>query len=174
MRRSLRLGSPAIVLSMLALFVALAGTAVATTNALITGRHIANGSITGLDVKNRSLTPLDFRGSVRGPTGPRGTPGVQGVQGLPGAKGDKGDAGATSLTVRHEPETSLNPSESHTTLCVGNERATGGGFSIEAGDVTVTQNMPSGGAPPVGWTAIWTKNSGTSTTVRVWVVCAQP
>jgi hypothetical protein len=37
--------------AMLALFVALSGTAVATTSALITGNQIKNGSITGLDIR---------------------------------------------------------------------------------------------------------------------------
>ncbi len=56
--------SPAMVVAMLALFVALTGTAVATTSALITGNQIKNSSITGADVKNKSLRPIDFR--VRG------------------------------------------------------------------------------------------------------------
>jgi hypothetical protein len=85
MKRHLAKLSPAIVVASIALFVALTGTAVATTSALITGRQIANGSITGLDVKNRSLRPIDFRGSVRGP------------RGLQGIKGDKGDAGAQGV-----------------------------------------------------------------------------
>jgi hypothetical protein len=74
------------VVAMLALFVALTGTTVAASNALITGRQIANNSITGLDVRNKSLTPKDFKGSVRGP---------RGLRGLAGAKGDKGDKGDT-------------------------------------------------------------------------------
>lgn len=82
--------SPAMVIAMLALFVALTGTAVATTSALITGRQIKNSSITGADVKNKSLTPKDFKGSVRGARGPTGPQGAQGPQGL---KGDKGDPG---------------------------------------------------------------------------------
>jgi hypothetical protein len=100
--------SPALVVATTALFVALTGTAIATTSALVTGKQIANGSITGADVKNRSLRPLDFRGSVRGPsgpqgqTGPQGPPGPQGPQGVvgpqgpagtPGAAGPKGDKG---------------------------------------------------------------------------------
>jgi hypothetical protein len=88
--------SPAVVLAMLALFVALTGTAVATTSALITGKQIKNSSITGADVKNKSLTAKDFKGSVRGargPTGPAGAQGPQGAAGAPGAKGDKGDTG---------------------------------------------------------------------------------
>ena len=85
--------SPAMIVAMLALFVALTGTAVATTSALITGNQIKNNSITGLDVKNRSLRPIDFRGSVRGPRGLRGLPGATGATGAAGAKGDKGDTG---------------------------------------------------------------------------------
>jgi hypothetical protein len=85
--------SPAMVIAVIALFVALTGTAVATTSALITGKQIKNSSITGADVKNRSLTPRDFRGSVRGPRGFRGPAGPQGAQGIQGPKGDKGDTG---------------------------------------------------------------------------------
>ena len=88
--------SPAMVVAMLALFVALTGTAVATSSALITGNQIKNSSITGLDVKNKSLTPRDFRGSVRGPRGLRGltgATGAAGAAGAAGAKGEKGDKG---------------------------------------------------------------------------------
>jgi hypothetical protein len=82
--------SPAMVVAMLALFVALTGTAVATTSALITGNQIKNSSITGADVKNKSLTARDFRGSVRGPRGLRGLTGAQGAQGLQGPQGPPG------------------------------------------------------------------------------------
>ena len=83
--------SPALVVAMLALFVAMGGTAIAAGSAVITGKQIKNNSITGADVKNKSLTARDFRGSVRGPRGPAGPAGPQGTQ---GPKGDKGDAGA--------------------------------------------------------------------------------
>ena len=73
--------SPALIVAMLALFVALTGTAVATTSALIGSAQIRNNSITGLDVKNKSLRPIDFRGSVRGPRGLRGLPGATGATG---------------------------------------------------------------------------------------------
>jgi hypothetical protein len=85
--------SPAMIVAMLALFVALTGTAVATTSALIGSAQIKNNSITGLDVKNKSLRPIDFRGSVRGPRGLRGLTGATGATGAAGAKGDKGDQG---------------------------------------------------------------------------------
>ena len=92
--------SPSMIVAMLALFVALGGTAIAASSALITGKQIKNSSITGADVKNKSLTPKDFRGSVRGlrglrgPAGPQGPQGPQGPAGPAGAKGDKGDTGA--------------------------------------------------------------------------------
>ena len=85
--------SPAMIVAMLALFVALTGTAVATTSALIGSAQIRNNSITGLDVKNRSLRPIDFRGSVRGPRGLRGLLGATGATGATGAAGAKGDEG---------------------------------------------------------------------------------
>jgi hypothetical protein len=79
--------SPSLIVAMLALFIAMGGTAIAASSALITGKQIKNASITGADVKNKSLTPKDFRGSVRGPRG------LRGATGATGAKGDKGDTG---------------------------------------------------------------------------------
>ena len=111
--------SPAMVVAMLALFVALTGTTVAASSALITGRQIQNGSITGADVKNRSLTPRDFRGSVRGPRGLRGLPGATGAAGAAGAKGDKGDKGDPG-----EPATRLWALVNHTGALVAGSGAT--------------------------------------------------
>jgi hypothetical protein len=91
--------SPALIVAMLALFVALTGTAVATTSALIGSAQIRNNSITGLDVKNKSLRPIDFRGSVRGPRGLRGLPGATGATGATGPKGDKGDPGTAATRL---------------------------------------------------------------------------
>jgi len=42
------------IVALLALFVAMGGTAIAAGNALITGKQIKNSSITGADVKNKS------------------------------------------------------------------------------------------------------------------------
>jgi hypothetical protein len=86
--------SPAFVVAVIALFVALSGAAVATTTGMISGASIKNSSITGADVKDKSLTPADFRGSVRGPAGEAGPAGAQGPKGDPGARGEKGDPGA--------------------------------------------------------------------------------
>jgi cytochrome b len=48
--------SPAMIVAMLALFVALTGTAVATSSALIGSAQIKNNSITGLDEKQIAET----------------------------------------------------------------------------------------------------------------------
>ena len=80
------------VVAMLALFVALSGTAVATTSALITGKQIKNSSITGLDIKNESVTARDIKGRLRGAPGARGPLGAQGPQGPQGVQGPAGQA----------------------------------------------------------------------------------
>ena len=171
------------VVALIALFVALSGSAVATTSALITGRQIANGSITGLDVKNKSLTPLDFRGSLRGPagppgaTGPRGPQGVQGAQGVQGIQGPKGDTGSTgfsNMIIRYSDKTSPSAAESHHAFCQGDEKATGGGWWVQSGDAKVTETEPSGNPVPTGWYVRWDRVGVASVTIRVWVVCAQP
>ncbi len=85
--------SPAMVVAMIALFVALTGTAVATTSALITGKQIKNNSITGLDIKNKSVTAADIKGQLRGARGAAGTPGPAGPAGPGGAQGPQGIQG---------------------------------------------------------------------------------
>jgi hypothetical protein len=50
--------SPALIISLVALFVALGGTGYAIT---VTGKTVKNNSLTGRDVKNNSLTSKDIR-----------------------------------------------------------------------------------------------------------------
>jgi hypothetical protein len=76
------------IVAMLALFVAMGGTAIAASSALITGKQIKNSSITGLDIKNKSVTSADIKGQLRGARGATGSTGAK------GDKGDKGDPGA--------------------------------------------------------------------------------
>jgi hypothetical protein len=118
--------SPAMIVAMLALFIALTGTAVATTSALITGKQIKNSSITGADIKNKSIAVADLASKARGARGARGTAGppgpagaqgpqgaqgaqgIQGIQGIQGLKGDKGDIGPS--------RTDQNRSEGNTVI----------------------------------------------------------
>ena len=112
--------SPATVIAVLALFVALGGTATAA-GILITGKQIKdgtvasidvrNGSLSGVDVKDKSLAPADFSGSVQGPAGPQGPQGVQGVpgpkgeQGVQGVQGVQGPVGPSDVYVKILPST---------------------------------------------------------------------
>jgi hypothetical protein len=51
--------SPALVVAVVALFMALGGTSYAALK--ITGKNVANSTLTGLDVKNRSLGPQEIK-----------------------------------------------------------------------------------------------------------------
>ena len=84
-----RLPSPALVLSVLALFAAFTGGAVAASK--ITGKQVKDGSITGKDIKNDSLTGKDIKGQVQGERGPRGLRGPAGPPGSAGAGGSIGN-----------------------------------------------------------------------------------
>jgi len=87
------------VVAMLALFIATAGTAQAIRHfPTFTGVDIIDHSLSGVDIKNHSLTPVNFRGSVRGPRGLAGANGPAGPQGPQGAQGPKGDPGAKGDT----------------------------------------------------------------------------
>ena len=90
MRPSLRrTPSPALIISIVALFVALGGTGYAIT---VTGKNVRNNSLTGRDVKNNSLTTKDIRDrslrarDFRGGELPIGG-GGGGAPGRPGAAG---------------------------------------------------------------------------------------
>jgi hypothetical protein len=93
--RNLRRPSPALVISIVAIFVALGGTGYAAIK--ITGKQIKDSSLTGKDVKNRSLTKKDFKGSV---TGPRGAQGAQGGTGPTGPAGPFTDTLPSGKTLR--------------------------------------------------------------------------
>ena len=76
-----------IVVSLVAVVLAMAGTATAAK--MISGKQIKDASITGKDVKDGSLTSKDLDGSV---TGQRGERGPAGPQGPAGAQGPAGSA----------------------------------------------------------------------------------
>jgi hypothetical protein len=102
--------SPAFVISLIALFVALGGTGYAALsvtgknvkNNSLTGTDIKNSSLTGSDVKNRSLKSIDFAlGQL--PKGDTGSQGPQGPKGDAGAKGDIGPRGPSEGYVARQP-----------------------------------------------------------------------
>ena len=88
--RKLATPSPALVISMVALFVALGGTGYAASQAG-GGDHAAAAKKT--NVKHGKRGPRGLRGL----TGPRGAPGTQGPQGATGAQGARGAAGSPAF-----------------------------------------------------------------------------
>jgi hypothetical protein len=74
--------SPAMLVALVALFVAGSGTGIAASK-LITGTQIKDGSVTGKDIKNKSIGLGKLRGTLpAGPAGVAGTPGSARAYGL--------------------------------------------------------------------------------------------
>jgi hypothetical protein len=103
-----RCPSPAMVVALMALFVALGGSSYAALT--VTGRNVKNSSLTGKDVRNNSLTGRDVKNLVSGDVKnssllakdfkpgqlPAGAQGVQGIQGVPGPVPDVFPSGKTA------------------------------------------------------------------------------
>ena len=85
--------TPAMIVAMIALAVALSGTAVAGTAKLITGSQIANGTIKLAHLNQSAKGALKGERGATGSRGPAGAQGAQGPVGPQGAAGAKGDAG---------------------------------------------------------------------------------
>lgn len=97
--------SPAMVVAVIALFVALGGSGYAAVkingkdiaNRSISGKKLRKSAVTSREVRNGSLRAGDFkRGQLRegreGPPGPKGEDGEPGEEGLPGEDGEPGSA----------------------------------------------------------------------------------
>ena len=67
--------TPAMIVAMIALAVALSGTAVAGTTKLITGSQIANGTIKLADIHSSAKTALKGQSGATGAQGPEGAQG---------------------------------------------------------------------------------------------------
>jgi hypothetical protein len=191
-----RLGrvSPAMIVAMIALFVALSGTAVATTSALITGRQIQNNSITGLDIKQKSIQVGDLatraRGTrgARGVAGPPGPVGPQGAQGPPGpSTGPAGGAlagaypnpsiAAAAVRASHlgaitrrsavSPNIAAGANGNVTANCNAGERVIGGGNDGFL-DVWIAASRDNGAN---GWTVFGHNESAANRTITAHVYC---
>jgi hypothetical protein len=109
--RTLRRPSPAFLLALAALFVALGGTAAATLS--VTGASIKNGTVTGRDVKDCSLGARELTkravGSLRGQTGATGPQGPAGPRGATGATGPAGPSGPAGPEGPQGPQGAQGP-----------------------------------------------------------------
>jgi hypothetical protein len=106
--------SPAMVVALIALFIALSGVTYAAVNMpansvgtkqiknnAVTGQKLANDAVTSNKVRDYSLLAKDFGpGQLRpGPQGPQGQPGPQGRPGPTGATGPQGTGPAATKIV---------------------------------------------------------------------------
>ncbi len=104
-----RTPSPALVIALVALFVALSGSAVAATTFLVHTNNIANGAVTRAKLARTVQAALtkagEPRGTVSGPQGAQGAQGTAGAQGAPGTSGKDGQNGQNGQNGRD----GLNP-----------------------------------------------------------------
>lgn len=180
-------------LGLLALFVALSGTAYAATlprNSVGTAQ-LKRNAVTSVKVKPGSLLQSDFRqGQLpagpqgpQGPRGPEGPPGARGAEGAtgargaegpPGARGPQGPAGFTDVTARVGPMTNGFA----TALCNPGEVVVGGGGFDNGTELTFLRSSAPYelGAPTVtGWGVLISEPDGTSSpTGQAVVLCASP
>jgi hypothetical protein len=195
--RWLRVPSPATIIALIALFVALGGTAYAAMNlpansvgaeqiksGAVTGTKLSDNAVTSAKVKNGTLLARDFKvgqlpggpRGVPGPQGPQGIPGPQGPQGVPGTQGSKGDPGppgATNIAVRSAGGTvPAGAGVSIVASCDPGEVATGGGgFDDGNQGMWIYQSGPSSTS---SWVASFHNTTGSDAPATTMVVCASP
>jgi hypothetical protein len=141
------------VVSTLALFLALAGTATATGFTLLTGAQIKDRSLTGADLADHSIGYLKLnklavsklKGAVgpAGASGPAGPPGSVGPTGSAGADGAPGPPG-TSIKLAgfaHTPDQTLPDDASFHTIWTMNLKA-------NANQVFIITGMIGGASTP--------------------------
>ena len=92
--------SPAMVVALIALLVALGGTSIAAVTAALPKNSVGTAqlkgnAVTSEKIKNGQVKPADLSASAK-TSGPQGPQGVQGVQGIQGPQGPTGPAGVAS------------------------------------------------------------------------------
>jgi hypothetical protein len=119
----LRKPSPAAVVAIVALFVALGGTAVAAHRFLITSTH---------QIKPSVLRELKGASGHRGPAGPAGPQGPSGSQGSQGPQGPPGPVNISALTTVRAPDVLVLPQTEATSVATcpnGSHVVSGGGWT---------------------------------------------
>jgi hypothetical protein len=186
-RRLLRLPSPAVVIAMIALLVALGGTAYGVSAKHYpywTGVDIVDHSLSGVDIQNGSLGQVVFsrtaRKALKGNLGPAGPQGPQGNPGLNGQPGAKGDPGPINLSYKYGSIVTQpgNHQDFASATCGAGTYAVGGGVFSTGGYNTqhVNGSFPTfatGAVAATGWGA-WVDNVSGLTTLQfqAYVICS--
>lgn len=177
-------------IGLLALFLALSGSAYAATlprNSVGTAQ-LKRNAVTSAKVRDGSLLSSDFRAGQlpQGPTGPRGLTGATGATGAAGPAGPAGPAGrnaVTSITVRDGAGVAIGPlpaaTATATVSCAPGEVAVSGGGFTASGNAELTDSFSiqlTPTAPPTGWEVDYRidQPAPAADTVAAEVICATP
>jgi len=163
-----RLPSPSMVVALVALGVALGGSAVAASSSLITGAQIKNHSIGFNDLSKTAVAKL------RGQRGPVGAEGPTGPDGSTGADGAAGGFDPAKVQIVQGDVGTVEPGQVGTVyaLCPAGTIEVGGGGYASIGRMALSG--PSANGQP-GWTfAVLNDASVELTSVRAYVECAAP
>lgn len=115
----------------------------------------------------------------QGPAGPAGAQGPAGLTGAPGPQGSQGATGpagsAGTVTVRPSAFVGFpgGTSDAITARCLPGERATGGGYIINAGTAAARSSRPDPtSGTPTGWAVVFqTESNGGDANGQVYVIC---
>jgi len=176
--------SPAFILALAALIVALTGSAVAAValprNSVGTAQLKPN-SVVSSKVRNYTLVRADFKPSQvprgrRGPRGPAGLAGPTGPAGPPGSAGPPGPAGVSGAQLISQTSAADSSSPKIVTAtCPSGKRGISGGagiFNAAGGPLALRISTPT--ANTDGWTATAAEIGAYagSWSLRVYAVCA--
>jgi hypothetical protein len=179
--------SPAMLVALLALFLAGGGVGYAATT--IGSNQIANNAVRSADIRDGTIGLKDLnakvRAALRGASGARGATGARGLEGPAGATGPTGPAGATSVVVRTDSVSVPDGTVGEASVqCNFGEKAVGGGGGIAAtggrsvvqsGPVDASEVLPTtAGAVPTGWRADSLNSTGLTQNAFVYAVCVSP
>lgn len=170
MRIFLRRPSPALVVSSIALGLALGGTGYATVlnvpKSSVGTAQLKTGAVTTKKVKDRSLLRVDFKpgqlpAGPQGPQGPQGPPGPAGISGL----------------QRVDVTTALSSANSKTLLvnCPAPKKAVGGGARVlgnGASRVSINANFPDSSGTQWDASAVEVVATAATWQLQAYAVCA--
>jgi hypothetical protein len=100
--------SPAMVVALLTLFVALGGSSYAAAQKLLPKDSVGSAQVVNASLQKVDLSPRAVA-SLRGLRGPRGPQGAAGLRGATGPQGPKGDTGATGSQGPTGPQGATGP-----------------------------------------------------------------
>jgi hypothetical protein len=175
--------SPALVVSIIALFVAMGGTGYAAF-------RLAKNSVGSRQLQRGAVTPSKVaRSTIRlfkGAVGPRGNMGPQGVQGGTGVQDPPGTNAATHAIVRTAViSVADNTTDVALAHCNAGELAVGGGAGFTNTDPSAKEGIQrtgpltgglvtKPGATPDGWFARGYNTSGAPNDLTAYAICVSP